>query len=113
MSTYIEHRQSRLLLSVVGYGPQLYDPAEPRRADPRITPRKVTLAMRRPTGPVRMVRLYDASKVGLAVVSRDRPCLGEVVSLRLHEGNTPFERFRVVHVNEIDAGFRVGMVLDT
>lgn len=112
MPTYIEHRQSKLLLSVVGYGPQLYDPGEPRRAEPRTTPRKVRLAMRRPDGPVRMVPLQDASKAGLAVVSRDRPCIGEIVSLRLHEGNTPFERFRVVHVTEIDAGYRVGMVLD-
>lgn len=112
MPASIQLPRSPLLLRIVGFGPTRMDPNETRRALPRGNPRKIKLALRRPTGPIRVVRLHDVSKIGLSILCRERLDPGEIVGLRLDDGVGPYERFRVIHVIHAAEEFRVGLVAE-
>ena len=112
MPASIQLPRSPLLLRIVGFGPSRVDPDEARRALPRRNLRKIKLALRRFTGPIRVVRLHDVSKIGLSILCRDHLDPGEIVGLRLDDGVGPYERFRVIHVIETEEEFRVGLISD-
>ncbi len=104
--------RSQFLLQIRGFGPAIPDEDEWQRSETRQRRRNVFVSMKRSKGPIRCVRVYDVTKTGISVLSRDPCYVGEVVSLGPNAPIGPFQRFRVVHVTHEGRAFRIGMQLD-
>ncbi len=102
----------QFLLQIRGFGPAMPDEDEWQRSETRQRRRHVFVAMKRSQGPSRCVCVYDVTKTGISVLSRDPCYIGEVVSLGPNAPIGPFQRFRVVHVTDEGSAFRIGMQLD-